>query len=254
MEVQDIIGISLVGLIIIYIYLWPARIAFKKNNPFKVIILLVNIFFGWTFVVWFILLIYVYFPNKKTISEIAKLIFLSLAIILMTFCERSTVIENIDGINLAYFLICLDLFSKQNFFLNSVSNLILADKRFDNYSISFSFKILIFTTYFLLGFFFLFLFMHHFTKYFKLNPFSIYLIWTYTSLITMSSYFHIVQLKSNEYVKYGVGVLMILFIMIILNILDIDNRIILIFRAFSYFIFLLSLNKFHKKKISLNVV
>jgi hypothetical protein len=69
MEVQDIIGISLVGLIIIYIYLWPARIAFKKNNPFKVIILLVNIFFGWTFVVWFILLIYVYFPNKKTILD-----------------------------------------------------------------------------------------------------------------------------------------------------------------------------------------
>ena len=67
MEVQDIIGISLIVLIIIYIYLWPARIAFKKNNPFKVIILLVNIFFGWTFVVWFILLIYVYFPNKKTI-------------------------------------------------------------------------------------------------------------------------------------------------------------------------------------------
>jgi hypothetical protein len=69
MEVQDIIGISLIGLIIIYIYLWPARIAFKKNNPFKVIILLVNIFFGWTFVVWFILLIYVYFPNKKTILD-----------------------------------------------------------------------------------------------------------------------------------------------------------------------------------------
>ena len=35
MEVQDIIGISLIGLIIIYIYLWPARIAFKKNNPLK---------------------------------------------------------------------------------------------------------------------------------------------------------------------------------------------------------------------------
>ena len=69
MEVQDIIGISLVGLIIIYIYLWPARIAFKKNNPFKAIILLVNIFFGWTFVVWFVLLIYVYFPNKKTILD-----------------------------------------------------------------------------------------------------------------------------------------------------------------------------------------
>ena len=69
MEVQDIIGISLIGLIIIYIYLWPARIAFKKNNPFKVIILLVNIFFGWTFLVWFILLIYVYFPNKKTILD-----------------------------------------------------------------------------------------------------------------------------------------------------------------------------------------
>ena len=31
MEVQDIIGISLIGLIIIYIYLWPARIAFKKT-------------------------------------------------------------------------------------------------------------------------------------------------------------------------------------------------------------------------------
>ena len=69
MEVQDIIGISLIGLIIIYIYLWPARIAFKKNNPFKVIILLVNIVFAWTFVVWIILLIYVYFPNKKTILD-----------------------------------------------------------------------------------------------------------------------------------------------------------------------------------------
>tara|TARA_B110000879_G_C11150476_1_gene504351 strand:+ start:1538 stop:1918 length:381 start_codon:yes stop_codon:yes gene_type:complete len=69
MEVEDIIGFALIGVIIIYIYLWPARVAFKKNNPFKQIILLVNIFFGWTFVVWFILLIYVYFPNKKTILD-----------------------------------------------------------------------------------------------------------------------------------------------------------------------------------------
>ena len=69
MEVEDIIGFALIGVIIIYIYLWPARVAFKKNNPFKRIILLVNIFFGWTFVVWFILLIYVYFPNKKTILD-----------------------------------------------------------------------------------------------------------------------------------------------------------------------------------------
>ena len=31
--------------------------------------LLVNLFFGWTFVVWFILLIYVYFPKEKTILD-----------------------------------------------------------------------------------------------------------------------------------------------------------------------------------------
>ena len=69
MELQHFIGIALIGIIGFYIYFWPTRIAFKNNNPFKGIILLVNIFFGWTFVVWFILLIYVYFPNKKTILD-----------------------------------------------------------------------------------------------------------------------------------------------------------------------------------------
>ena len=55
--------------IAIYIYFWPTRVAFKKNNPFKIIILIVNIFFAWTVVAWAILLIYVYFPSKKTILD-----------------------------------------------------------------------------------------------------------------------------------------------------------------------------------------
>ena len=55
--------------IAIYIYFWPTRVAFKKNNPFKIIILIVNIFFAWTVVAWSILLIYVYFPSKKTILD-----------------------------------------------------------------------------------------------------------------------------------------------------------------------------------------
>ena len=64
-----IIGIILLALLGIYIYFWPSRVAFKKNNPFKGIILLVNLFFAWTFIVWFILLIYVYFPKEKTILD-----------------------------------------------------------------------------------------------------------------------------------------------------------------------------------------
>ena len=69
MELQHFIGIALIGIIVLYIYFWPTRIAFKNNNPFKVIVLLVNLFFGWTFIVWFILLIYVYFPKDKTILD-----------------------------------------------------------------------------------------------------------------------------------------------------------------------------------------
>lgn len=68
-ETLNILTAVLIGVIGIYIYFWPTRVAFKKNNPFKIIILIVNIFFGWTFVVWFILLIYVYFPSKKTILD-----------------------------------------------------------------------------------------------------------------------------------------------------------------------------------------
>lgn len=68
-ETLNILTAILIGVIGIYIYFWPTRVAFKKNNPFKIIILIVNIFFGWTFVVWFILLIYVYFPSKKTILD-----------------------------------------------------------------------------------------------------------------------------------------------------------------------------------------
>jgi hypothetical protein len=69
MELQHFIGIALIGIIVLYIYFWPTRIAFKNNNPFKVIVLLVNLFFAWTFIVWFILLIYVYFPKEKTILD-----------------------------------------------------------------------------------------------------------------------------------------------------------------------------------------
>lgn len=68
-ETLTILTAILIGIIGIYIYFWPTRVAFKKNNPFKIIVLIVNIFFGWTFVVWFILLIYVYFPSKKTILD-----------------------------------------------------------------------------------------------------------------------------------------------------------------------------------------
>ena len=68
-ETLNILTAVLIGVIGIYIYFWTTRVAFKKNNPFKIIILIVNIFFGWTFVVWFILLIYVYFPSKKTILD-----------------------------------------------------------------------------------------------------------------------------------------------------------------------------------------
>ena len=64
-----IIGIILIALLGIYIYFWPTRIAFKNNNAFKGIVLLVNLFFGWTFIVWFILLLYVYFPKEKTILD-----------------------------------------------------------------------------------------------------------------------------------------------------------------------------------------
>ena len=69
MELQHFIGIALIGIIVLYIYFWPTRIAFKNNNAFKAIVLLVNLFFGWTFIVWFILLIYVYFPKDKTILD-----------------------------------------------------------------------------------------------------------------------------------------------------------------------------------------
>jgi hypothetical protein len=69
MELQHFIGIAFIGIIVLYIYFWPTRIAFKNNNAFKGIVLLVNLFFGWTFIVWFILLLYVYFPKEKTILD-----------------------------------------------------------------------------------------------------------------------------------------------------------------------------------------
>ena len=61
-----IIALLLLGLVI---YFWPSRVAFSKNHPFKNIILIVNLFFGWTFLVWVGLLIYVYFPARKTILD-----------------------------------------------------------------------------------------------------------------------------------------------------------------------------------------
>lgn len=69
MELQHFIGIAFIGIIVLYIYFWPTRIDFKNNNAFKGIVLLVNLFFGWTFIVWFILLLYVYFPKEKTILD-----------------------------------------------------------------------------------------------------------------------------------------------------------------------------------------
>jgi len=61
-----IIALLLLGLVI---YFWPSRVAFNKNHPFKNIILIINLFFGWTFLVWVGLLIYVYFPARKTILD-----------------------------------------------------------------------------------------------------------------------------------------------------------------------------------------
>ena len=61
-----LIALAFLGLVV---YFWPSRVAFKKNNPFKTIILIINLFFGWTFLVWVGLLIYVYFPARKTILD-----------------------------------------------------------------------------------------------------------------------------------------------------------------------------------------
>ena len=61
-----IIAIAIIGL---YLYFLPSQVAFNKNNPFKNIILIINLFFGWTFLVWVGLLIYVYFPARKTILD-----------------------------------------------------------------------------------------------------------------------------------------------------------------------------------------
>jgi hypothetical protein len=65
----DTFGLILIFISGCYIYFWPSRIAFRKDNPYKQIIILINLFFGWTFLVWFILLIYVYFPKEKTLLD-----------------------------------------------------------------------------------------------------------------------------------------------------------------------------------------
>lgn len=59
----------IIGIIALYLYLLPSIVAFKKDNPYKSIIVIVNLFFAWTFLVWVILLIYVYFPKNKTILD-----------------------------------------------------------------------------------------------------------------------------------------------------------------------------------------
>jgi len=68
---SSIIGIAFLCIIGLGIYLLPSIISFIRGNSYSVIILLVNIFFAWTLVVWVILLIYTVFPkNKSLISPI----------------------------------------------------------------------------------------------------------------------------------------------------------------------------------------
>jgi len=58
--------IGLIGVIVAFI---PTYIAFGRKNPYKWIILIINIFIGWTGIGWVILLIYTLFPKRRTIVD-----------------------------------------------------------------------------------------------------------------------------------------------------------------------------------------
>lgn len=58
--------IGFIGVIVAFI---PTYIAFGRKNPYKWIILIINIFIGWTGIGWLILLIYTLFPKKKNYSR-----------------------------------------------------------------------------------------------------------------------------------------------------------------------------------------
>jgi hypothetical protein len=58
--------IGFIGVIVAFI---PTYIAFGRKNPYKWIILIINIFIGWTGIGWLILLIYTLFPKKRTIVD-----------------------------------------------------------------------------------------------------------------------------------------------------------------------------------------
>lgn len=68
MDNNDIIIVILI-ILAVFLYFLPSYIGFKRNNPFKWIVFIVNLLFGWTFIVWVVLLIYTAFPNKKTILD-----------------------------------------------------------------------------------------------------------------------------------------------------------------------------------------
>lgn len=55
-----------IGIIVAFI---PTYIVFGRKNPYKWIILILNMFIGWTGIGWLILLLYTLFPKKRTIVD-----------------------------------------------------------------------------------------------------------------------------------------------------------------------------------------
>ena len=65
----SVVLIMLLGFIGIIISFIPTFIAFARKMPYKWIVLIINLTFGWTGIGWIILLIYTLFPNNKTIID-----------------------------------------------------------------------------------------------------------------------------------------------------------------------------------------
>jgi hypothetical protein len=63
----DTFLLIILGLFALGIYLLPSVIAFCRGNSYAAIILLINIFFGWTLIVWVVLFVLAVFPKDKSL-------------------------------------------------------------------------------------------------------------------------------------------------------------------------------------------
>jgi hypothetical protein len=55
--------------IIVSFYFIPSIVGYTRSHPYRLSILIINFFLGWTFFVWVLALAWALFPNKTQISS-----------------------------------------------------------------------------------------------------------------------------------------------------------------------------------------